>query len=346
MVSLVRTHALANVVYRSFKRSILGLVVSLVVGMVLFLTCYSPEWDPTYNAGLIDAFFGTLELEIGEPVFNYPTIGEDTPNALVMRIMYALYPLLGTVIIAFGLIEVGIQLFRTDLDKEVAKLFEKHTIVVGIGHVGTRVCEQIETLTPDVPVVAIDLTRPPEEFLEQRNPSRFAFLLGDGSSQSLLTQAGVRKADRLLLVTDSDTTNLKIAIRAKKLNPQIRTILRTWDQEFASKVRQLPDVDATISSSEISAPLFVASSYLSGIRYGFRTEEEEGARTLFLATLKVGKSDLEVGEVEKAFPLTILSINKQFHPKEVERLKQGDNLLVLGELDTVKAVREYLAKES
>jgi Trk K+ transport system NAD-binding subunit len=286
-----------------------------------------------------------LELEIGESVFSYPPVEEEASlNSLIIRLMYVIFPLLGTVIIVIGLIETGLELVKTDINIEVAKLVSDHIIIIGLGHVGCRITEQLELLAPEIPIVAIDKT-PPLEFIEQRTKTgKFAFIEGDGSHKSILNQANVSQANRIHIVTDNDTLNFKIAIKAKRLNPDIRCILRIWDQEFADKIKSLSEVDFTISTSQVSAPLFVASSFMSEVKYGFRTGNDKKAQTLFLADFDVfSMLNITVGELETKFPMTILSINNKFHPKESEIITTGVNILVLGELDTLKAIEEFLS---
>jgi Trk K+ transport system NAD-binding subunit len=315
----------------------------LSIGTILFYFFYKESWDSNYSKSIIDAFFGTFELEIGENVFNYPPLDDNSINSLIMRFVYLFYQVLGTIIIAIGLIEVGVELFKTDFNLEKAVLFRNHTIFIGTGHIGRRSIEYFENILPKDQLIVIDLEKN-EDFINIReSKSNFAFIKGDATKGNVLIEGGVKHAKRIIIVTSDDLINLRIAIKSKELNENIRTVLRIYDDEFASRIEEFDEVDATISTSRISAPYFVASaiSDLAEVKYAFRTNSSSNPRIVFIGQFKfsyslISEKSLSVEQLETKNSLIILQINNDFNPDQKILISENDNLLVLGELQEIQ----------
>lgn len=96
--------------------------------------------------------------------------------------------------------------------KQVRKL--ERMVIVGGGNVGLSVARQLEKRTERVRAKVIERNRKNAEFAAEEL-ERTIVLHGDGLDQSLLTEAGVERADAALCVTDDDKVNMLTAVRAK-----------------------------------------------------------------------------------------------------------------------------------
>jgi len=84
----------------------------------------------------------------------------------------------------------------------------------------------------------------------------------DASHEVTLESAGVRSARVIILCTQNDSLNLKIALKAQRLNPKIHVILRIFDDDFAHGLQeQFGYTD--FSATGMAAPAFAAAA--SGI---------------------------------------------------------------------------------
>lgn len=140
-----------------------------------------------------------------------------------------------------------------------------HVIVVGLGNVGYRVVDEIHRL--GAKVVAVD-RNPAAEFLETVQ-DRTPVIVGDARLGDTLSRAGVERARAIIAATGDDVVNLGASLSAKQRNPNLRTVVRLFDADFAAKVRATFALDAVMSGSRIAAPTFVAAALYEGVLSAF-----------------------------------------------------------------------------
>ncbi len=63
--------------------------------------------------------------------------------------------------------------------------------------------------------------------------------------------------------------NLGVALAARRLRPDVRTVVRLFDPDFARKVQEAFSVDAALSASLLAAPAFVAAALFPGVLAAF-----------------------------------------------------------------------------
>ncbi len=104
-----------------------------------------------------------------------------------------------------------------------------HVIVVGLGRLGMEVAELLHA--DGERVVAIDTD---EARLEA---CRYAALriLGDGSSDEVLTSAGIARARAVAVATGSSAVNVFVVLSARQLNPELHILTRVDEHEASSK---------------------------------------------------------------------------------------------------------------
>ena len=95
-------------------------------------------------------------------------------------------------------------------------------IVCGYGRMGKRIFEKLSENNIEVKLIEIDEKK--ELQLSQKEISNLIFASAD--DKEVLLEAGIRQAVVIAAVTNDDTTNLAILATAKKLNPNITTIVR------------------------------------------------------------------------------------------------------------------------
>lgn len=92
----------------------------------------------------------------------------------------------------------------------------RRVIIVGAGNVGLSVAQTIEKKLPGVHAKLIERDRRQAEAAAD-GLERVVVLQGDGMSAELLVEAGVARADAVLMLTHDDKTNLLGAVRARQL---------------------------------------------------------------------------------------------------------------------------------
>lgn len=101
-------------------------------------------------------------------------------------------------------------------------------IIIGAGEVGSHIAGRLALENKDV--VLID--RSPDTIRRVTDRIDVQTVLGSGSSPAVLEQAGIRSAEILLAVTDSDETNLVACLAAHIISPNTKKLIRLRDAAY------------------------------------------------------------------------------------------------------------------
>jgi Trk K+ transport system NAD-binding subunit len=142
---------------------------------------------------------------------------------------------------------------RNAWEEAVASTYTDHVIVLGVGHLGTRVIRELRAM--GLEVVAIDSRIDPEKQAELKTLD-VPLVAGDGRLAATMETAGVRKAQALLVCTSNDHMNLEVTMRARDLNPGLRIVVRMWEDQFKDQIARFMNVEAVLSATNIAAPTF------------------------------------------------------------------------------------------
>ena len=107
-----------------------------------------------------------------------------------------------------------------------------HVILVGYGRVGRRIHKQLRS--DGRPCVIIELAR---ERVEDLRDAGVLALAGDGAQESILREAGIERASSLVVATPSASDARRVAAAVHRLNPDVRMILRTHDEDDWAMLR-------------------------------------------------------------------------------------------------------------
>ena len=116
--------------------------------------------------------------------------------------------------------ELNKALGERKMSKDIQRL-EKHTIVCGVGRMGTILARQLQAAGRPFVVVDVDAQR-----LQAGEDQGFLVLNGDATDEFVLEQAGIRRASVLTTVLSDDAKNVFVTITARELNPNITIIAR------------------------------------------------------------------------------------------------------------------------
>jgi Trk K+ transport system NAD-binding subunit len=108
-----------------------------------------------------------------------------------------------------------------------------HVVLLGLGKIGTRVLARLREL--HIPVVCVE-DDPEARGLAEARRLRVPVILGDVTQEGVLEAAKIHRAHALLAVTSSDTTNLEAGLYARSVRPDLRVVLRLYDDDFATAV--------------------------------------------------------------------------------------------------------------
>ena len=188
-------------------------------------------------------------------------------------------------------------------------------------------------------IVCIE-TREDSKFIAEMTRLRVPVLIADATRASVLEEANIKQAKALMALTDKDLNNLETALTARELNPEIRIVMRMFDQSLADKVKNSLGIECVYSASALAAPVFaqsvVSENLLSSFQFG---------STLVNAYQIVIDEDsrfagMKIDDVRKEYEITVLMHDRQgsvdWNPPTDIILTLGDKLLIVTEADGVK----------
>ncbi|MFZ5562628.1 MAG: Trk system potassium transporter TrkA [Thermodesulfobacteriota bacterium] len=101
-------------------------------------------------------------------------------------------------------------------------------LIIGAGEVGFHIANRLSDENKDVVVV----DRNEEALRRVAEYTDVQTVAGSGSSPAVLEEAGLREADILLAVTDSDETNLVACLAADSISPSTKKLARVRNSDF------------------------------------------------------------------------------------------------------------------
>ncbi len=261
--------------------------------------------------------------------------GGTFPHAWYLQVFYFLMPVVGIAILAQGLAEFGVLFFnRRARSKEwemaVASTLNNHVIVVGLGHLGYRVLQQLREMDQDVAIIELE---PDHDLLLDVQRMGIPIIQGDASREGMLEAAGIKRARVLVLCTQNDSLNLQIGVKARSLNPDIQVVMRIFDDDFAQALQKQFHFSA-LSATGMAAPVFASLAAGMDISHPITVE----GQSFVLARMNVRPKSRLVGmcvsHVEHDYHVSVVLLgkngNQDFHPEGDKELCGNDVVAVLG----------------
>ena len=217
----------------------------------------------------------------------------------------------------------------------VASTFEDHVVLIGLGHLGFRVTSELRDLNLNVVVIELN---PRAELVDKAQKLHVPVIHDDGKRIEILQAAGAERARAIAICTQDDNLNLQIALKARKLNPNINAVIRIFDDEFADALEEQFGFRA-LSATRTAAPKFAATAVGVDVTRPITVE----GQSLSLCRLDVGPRSVltgrTVGEIEQRYDLSVVLIRRNadsdFHPAAERRIAQGDVLALLASPDRI-----------
>ena len=214
-------------------------------------------------------------------------------------------------------------------------------IVVGCGRVGAELCYHL--FRSGHQVVVVDINK--ESFNRLHPDFRGRTLEGEGLAEGVLERAGIRDADGLAAVTNSDTLNAVVAHAARTIYNIPNVVARNYD----------PNLRAVIESFGLQ---MVSSTY-----WGAQRVEELLMNPSQRVVYSAGNGEVEVYEVQipeawnghtlaelleplqQCYPVALSRAGRALLPEREITLQTGDLLNVSSTDEGVGALTARLSKK-
>lgn len=215
-------------------------------------------------------------------------------------------------------------------------------IVVGCGRVGAELCFHL--FKRGHQIVVVDINK--DAFNRLHPDFRGRTLEGEGLAEGVLERAGIREADGLAAVTNSDTLNAVVAHAARIIYNVPNVVARNYDPNLRSVIEAfgLQTVGSTYWGAQRVEELLMSPSqrmvYSAGNGevevYEVQIPEAWSGRTLAELLEPVGQ----------CYPVALSRAGHSFLPEPTMRLQAGDMLDISSTFEGIGALTVRLSSKA
>ncbi len=227
------------------------------------------------------------------------------------------------------------------MEKRINQLNE-HYIVIGLGRMGTSICEYLHSRKK--PFVVIDRD---DKLLEQYGEAhRWIYLTGDATDDDILQKAGIDRAKALACVLPSDADNTYVVLSARILNSSMQIISRASDDKAIRKITQAGA--SRVISPFSSGGIKMARFMINPLFEDFLEIADDNGIDMELADYLISHDSPYVGKMLletdiRTRGLMVIGIrktdgSKQMAPPSSTILDAGDKLFVIGSSSALQEI--------
>lgn len=232
---------------------------------------------------------------------------------------------------------------RSFMENKIAKLRD-HAIICGFGRVGSQIVE--DCVKAHKRFVVIDAK---EENIQVCLQHGYLAVQGDATSDAVLREAGVQRAQCLLVATEDDAHNISITLSARYLNSNLFIIARANHDEAEAKLKRA-------GANRVLGLYALGGHHMASLAF------QPGVIELFEVITQAENMELAAREIrlEKASPLIgktvveaqnalnnglVLVALKKHHgllvsPRRETLIEEGDTMIVVGVPDQLTGFNE------
>lgn len=317
-----------------FWRSLVAITLLWLLGALAFYLFLEHEGGgPT----LTQSLWASFALMSSEPAFPFP-------ERLPLQLIYFMLPIAGLLLVAESVVRFSL-LILNKREKEwmeaMAATSRNHVILCGLGSIGYRILEALHELKQEVVAIEKD---PQGSYLSRAKDLGATVLIDDATVEAVLLKAGLEHAVAVIAATNSDICNLEIALDARRMKPGVRVVMRIFDQNTATKIREAFGIE-TMSSSALAAPTFALSALGADIISSVRI----GEALLVTSEVEVQAGSpwdgATIAELTRRHRVVAITLRAGTRPPEISpapetKLRVGDLLALQGALEEISAARE------
>jgi voltage-gated potassium channel len=249
--------------------------------------------------------------------------------------------LLATIVVEGGLH----QRFERRRAARMLEQIKDHFIVCGYGRIGSIIAAELHQ--QGVPLAVIE--RDPER-VRQAIDRGWLALEADASREEVLARAGIHRARGLITAVGTDAENVFTVLTARVMRPDLFIIARVESDDAEHKLRRA-GADRVISPYQIGATQMVQTALRPAVVDFFHlaTSSERLDLSMEQVHIKddsvlINRSIVDAG-IRQKFGVIVVGIKRaggtmEFNPAPEAIMRAGDELVVLGRTENVKALEK------
>ncbi len=302
-----------------FKGTLMLTAGILLSGSVLF---HYFSADPATGSRIdyIQALYSTFVLMS----MNFP---DSMPQHPILRLWCFAVPFFSFVVVSEAVVRLAVLLTSKAGSgkrwvKAMVATYDNHVILCGMGRLGFSILQELLKMGKEVAVVEQKETA---FGVSETRRMNVPIVIEDARNEQVLVDLGIQKAGAVIAATDNDLANLEIALDARALKPEIRVVVRMFDQHIANKISRSFDIKLIFSTSAIAAPSFAAATVDRNLVNSFYIDDKQ----LQTVKLLIGPGSGLIGK-----PLSYLAQGRQMsilshrrHNQEAVLFPSADTLI-------------------
>jgi Trk K+ transport system NAD-binding subunit len=322
----------------------LAIIVGALLSVILVGTAVILSFERLENPGIDnygEAFWFSLFSLFGWS----PPTSAGPPTTFEGRIALTLVLFVGLLVLAafIGTIS-AFMVDRLQREGRGMKHTDRrdHVILCGLGQVGYRVLQTLLRLKQEV--VAIERDED-SEFVDLARRARVPVMAADVRNEQVLEDAGVARARAVIACTEDDLTNLEVALNARHVRPEIRVVLRLFDQRLAEKIAEGFNIQVAFSSATLAAPAFAAAAIDRSVRGSLEVSDRLYIQSEFDVPAESALAGLTIAQLRDEFETHTLMYRdtdgtEHWAPTHDHAITPGTSIAVIGPFDKVGYLKE------
>ena len=157
-------------------------------------------------------------------------------------------------------------------------------------------------------------------------------IFGHATLDDTLLRAGIKKARAIIIAMNNDSVNMVVAEKAKNLNPQIKTVVRIYNDSLAEMAVRSGYADEVISTTAISVDTYIMGAFLDVL-------PELRSPIAVRVTKKAWFLGKTVRSIEEKTGIRILAIirgNEWLRVTDDTVVQLNDSIIIFGEPETLR----------
>jgi voltage-gated potassium channel len=249
--------------------------------------------------------------------------------------------LLATVIVEGGLH----QRFETRRAARMLEQISNHFILCGYGRIGSIIAHELHQ--QGVPLAVVE--RDPDR-VRQVVANGWLALEADASREEVLAKAGIHRARGLIAAVGTDAENVFTVLTARVMRPDLFIIARVESDDAEHKLRRA-GADRVISPYQIGATHMAQTALRPAVVDFVQLATSSERLDLSMEQVRIkndsalaNQSIVDAG-IRQKFGVIVVGIKRaagtmEFNPPPEAVMRPGDELVVLGRTESVKALEK------
>jgi voltage-gated potassium channel Kch len=247
-----RIEALARALFTPYDKSA-GMLLFGAIGLVTIFFVETVTAVFTLDQSAVDAVYGSAKTLV--TVDPNPEVADGPGWYKLFTSVTMLVALLFAAAFTAGLVNRVVERRLTGLIGRKAVPRRDHVVVVGLGQVGMRLCLLLRACR--IPLVAIESDENAESVGIAKELG-LPVVIGRAADPSLMRRLSLPRARAVAAVTSDDLENISVAMTARGIHADIRTVLRVGDGDVANETRSLLALGIIRDVHRLAAALLAA----------------------------------------------------------------------------------------